>query len=92
MSSTALHSDTAARITLLKSRRDAIEGQVMRIVLGGQSIGVPGGMSITQVSLSDLQKELARIKLEIVRLTAGANVTTVLPDFSGDGDSETTIP
>ena len=87
MAATALHADVAARIVTLKSRRDTIEAQIMRVISGGQSIGVPGGMSISQVPLAELRKELGRVKLEIVRLTAGADVTTVLPDFSDDGDT-----
>ena len=87
MAATALHTDVAARLVTLKSRRDTIEAQIMRVISGGQSINVPGGMSISQVPLAELRKELERVKMEILKLTAGGDVRIVWPDFSGDGDT-----
>jgi hypothetical protein len=88
MASTALHTDTAARIALLKTRRDAIETQIMRVVTGGQSFGAPGGMNVSQVPLAELRKELERVKREILLYTAGSNALIVLPDFSESGEAE----
>lgn len=82
MASTALHSDTTARIATLKQRRDLIEAQIMRVITGGQSISTSGAMSITQVPLGELRKELEKIKREILLLTAGASGNIILPDFS----------
>lgn len=87
MAATALHADTTARIATLKTRRDAIEAQIMRVIQGGQAFTAGGGLSVTQVPLSELRKELERVKKEIVRLTAGADSMMVWPDFSGDGDT-----
>ena len=89
MASTALHADTAARIATLKTRRDALETQIMRVVTGGQSFGIPGGMNVSQVPLAELRKELERIKREILLYAGGSGALTVLPDFSesdGVGD------
>ena len=88
MSSTALHTDVSARIATLKTRRDTIEAQIMRVISGGQSFSVPGGTNISQVPLSELRKELERVKREILLYTAGSGALTVLPDFSEDSEAE----
>ena len=82
MASTALHDDVTARIATLKQRRDTIEAQIMRVVSGGQSFSVPGGMNVSQVPLAELRKELERVKREILLYTGGSGALTVLPDFS----------
>jgi len=87
MAATILHTDTAARIALLKTRRDTIETQIMRVVTGGQSFSAPGGMNVSQVPLAELRKELERVKREIIRYSAGADSGSVVPDFSGDGET-----
>ncbi len=88
MSATALHADVAARIVTLKSRRDTIETQIMRVIQGGQAFGGAGLVQVSQVPLSELRKELERVKREILRLTAGADITSLRPDF-GDADTIT---
>jgi hypothetical protein len=86
MGATALHSDTAARIATLKTRRDAIETQIMRVITGGQSFAVPGGVNVSQVPLAELRKELERVKREILLYTSGSDAMIVLPDFSGSDE------
>lgn len=91
MAATALHDDTTARIALLKSRRDQIEAQIMRVITGGQSFGVTGSMQVSQVPLSELRKELERVKREIITLTNGQDSRTVWPDFSDSSTNEDTL-
>jgi hypothetical protein len=94
MGSTALHADTTTRIATLKTRRDLIETQIMRVITGGQSFGVSGSMQVSQVPLAELRKELERVKREILLLTAGEQGNIVLPDFShedgGQSDPDVT--
>lgn len=88
MASTVLHDDTDKRIATLKQRRDTIEAQIMRVITGGQSISAPGAMSISQVPITDLRRELERVKREILRLSGGSASTVVLPDFSGETEAK----
>jgi hypothetical protein len=92
MGKTALYDDSAVEIARLKAHRDIVRTQIDRVIQGGQSFGGAGVLSVTQVSLAELKKDLADTEQSILRITNGANSMTVWPDFGGDtSTSEDTL-
>jgi hypothetical protein len=92
MGATALYDDSAQELARLKAHRTLVRTQIDRVIGGGQSFGVPGGVNITQVSLADLKKDLADTEQSILLITNGASSLTVYPDFSGDTEDSGLIP
>jgi hypothetical protein len=54
------------------------------VIQGGQSFGGNGVVSVAQVSLAELRKDLADTEQAIIRITNGTRGLTVWPDFGGD--------
>jgi hypothetical protein len=84
MGKTALYDDSAVEITRLKAHRAIVLTQIDRVIQGGQAFGGGGVVSVTQVSLADLRKDLAATEQAIIRITNGSSGFTVWPDFGGD--------
>jgi hypothetical protein len=84
MGKTALYDDSAAELTRLKAHRTLVLTQIDRVIQGGQAFGGNGVVSVTQVSLAELRKDLADTEQAIIRITNGSRGLTVWPDFGGD--------
>lgn len=84
MGKTALYDDSAVELTRLKAHRTLVLTQIDRVIQGGQSFGGNGVVSVTQVSLAELRKDLADTEQAIIRITNGTRGLTVWPDFGGD--------
>jgi hypothetical protein len=84
MGKTALYDDSAVELTRLKAHRTLVLTQIDRVIQGGQAFGGNGVVSVTQVSLAELKKDLADTNQDILRITNGTRGLTVWPDFGGD--------
>jgi hypothetical protein len=84
MGKTALYDDSAVELTRLKAHRTLVLTQIDRVIQGGQAFGGNGVVSVTQVSLAELRKDLADTEQSIIRITNGTRGLTVWPDFGGD--------
>jgi hypothetical protein len=84
MGKTALYDDSAVELTRLKAHRTLVLTQIDRVIQGGQAFGGNGVVSVTQVSLAELRKDLADTEQAIIRITNGTRGLTVWPDFGGD--------
>jgi hypothetical protein len=83
---TALFPDLDAELARLRAALTAVQSAKSRVIAGGQSFNVPGGMSITQADLAALTAEEERLKRQIVKICQridGAEMDrqTAWPDF-----------
>ncbi len=85
-----LYDDEATELARLKAHRTLVLAQIDRIILGGQSFGGGGIISVTQVSLADLRKDLADTESAIIAISVGTTASLrVWPDFGNhDADNE----